>query len=665
MALILQSLPMEMKKLSLLSLLLFAVLACTDSKNRGTVEDDHFGNLNREDQADDVIFEEPEPPPGEGITIPEPEVCDPVAITPYSLEEARAGEEYSTLISATGACNRFNCTLVSGPEWLEMDGCSLRGTPNTSESLGEHAIQVKVEDQNDPNSADVRDLTLTVYDEPEIVPYVSRSCGPTKVKGKKEKQKEIKQKNLEHFDITLGRAEFCLRIEGYADEYEVALDGNDHLSAERISDKLYRVTGLEEASKGKPLALTATAVDHVGHEAYKEFDLTLHANPCDTPLSVRVKDTWKEVHYRGELAENEVVLGSKYRVVFEVTGGEGPYQWDFSSVIPHQADPVCQDPENPQSFRGGLCGDHAIESNPNWIELDSEGGEENTAELSLETEFSFPGKDLPYDITFSQTIKDQLTVTVRSASCKAETGRTFEKTKEHTLTMVLPVESVSDIKVQQDFERDASGEEGDESGNIQDHNDMSRMGIILEDRGGNAAAVVEYKLAECDRDIRRCTDSKSATPADTLRIDSAAEINKLFLAFVDWSSNDSWCSWDCDDDQLDYYLESLTFTTKYRTVTWVDTENRIKNQVTPDPSGGWAGDIGDNWNCPYTNPTYNCLDAERGIVTPDGSEMCVTQSNSTYHFAGTVHSHCKYFYKTYSFDFPTWHPRLRPDYSED
>lgn len=307
------------------------------------------------------------------------------------------------------------------------------------------------------------------------------------------------------------------------------------------------------------------------------------------------------------------------------------------------------------------------EGEPNPVPNDPEG--DGSRYYPLVTEFDYDeDKDLPYDLTYQNTIYDRVKITVTSPACKADGGAS-EKTFTDSLKLTLPIESVSDIQVKQVFDRNLRedfSDGGSESGNIQDHNAVSRMGIVLEDRRQNAMAVVEYKLHDCNQDMKNCTDPKNATPATTLQTDSVDEIGKLFLTFVDWSFNDSWCSWDCDDDQLDYLLGSIRFTTKYRTAKWRDTDNRIGWQVTPDPGGGWIG-IGDNLPPVRDEDTYNCLAQGRGTVTAGGSEMCVAEwgsANERQYYFVSIADATHLYGKTYSFGFPTWLPLLRPDYSE-
>ena len=78
-----------------------------------------------------------------------------------SLSNATEDVEYEFVLSATDvdAGDVLTWTLVSGPDWIELNGSTLQGTP-TNEDVGAFWVQIEVDDGN--NGSDVHEFTIVV-----------------------------------------------------------------------------------------------------------------------------------------------------------------------------------------------------------------------------------------------------------------------------------------------------------------------------------------------------------------------------------------------------------------------------------------------------------------------------------------------------------------------
>lgn len=649
-----------MKKLCLLALLLLAVSACTKAKNQGSTEqDDLFGNLNREDQVDEegVVFEEPDPTGGEGSSIPaepEPEVCESLEITTDAYnEEATAGQEYPPLtIVAQGACNHYSCELVLGPEWLTATGCRLEGTPTTAESLGEPPVRVRVFDTQNPNNADdFLDFTIKVYDDPTIVPYLSRSCGPVKGdgkgKGKEKKKAEIKQKNAQNFEITRSRAELCLRIDGYANEYEVELRGDHGLTAEPITGKLYRVVDLASAPQDQVLELTATATNEFVYEDVSaEFNLTIRENPCAAALAITAKDANGQAIDDNPLATE---LGTRgYRINFEVANGEEPYEWTYQSEI--KTNPAGH--ECPQggfgSMRSGACGSNVLTEN-RWKEEVAVNG------YQLSGDLVFRDVDLPYDSTYTNEIIEEITVTVTAPKCQRETGLAPQG-KTVRLQYVSPVENLGHVRCQIDFEG-----LGDSNSSGDLHSNMS----IVFMKGDTALGTITYDIPACRENETGCKDWRTVTITNdpdgnryTGLLEEVDSVSLLFHDKVDW---DDFPLNGTDHDDLDFDFIVLDCKTPFRNLFHYDGSDGQLNDNVMGFSRDWgfgtvvgaiAGLIVGG----------NPLSVLSGVILGNLIDSAFDRP------VGIVGD--SWWSRSHALNLPNYHnsvwaPRLRPDYSTD
>lgn len=645
----------------LLPILFLLLVACSTKSGQRAAGDNLFGNVQESAQVtEEITFVEPDGEDGDATTVDgegggvdETLPCDQISILSLELPEAMAGEEYRFPISIQSNCQQVGCSLVAAPEgteWVELNGCELNGIPASDEALAGGDVRVRVFGHDHETTFEERTFTLIVRDEPSIILFpASLDLGEKMKKGIG--GANGKEENV--YSITLGRHALYARIQGYADSYEVNRPSNRILSIEELGPKLYRILPEENvlaANQDERLFsdINLTAVDEFGNSAQRTFDLHIFRNPCDQDLTITQLDTWREIDY-ADLEEDQVVLGSKYRLVLQVTGGEGPYEWDTpKSAIVSSVEESCilpsDIPYSDDEFSFG-CSDNVLVTNPNWHEITPEDeawdligpdlDEEALTQKSffqLETDFSFPGKDLPFNAARDNDIFDQLSGTVRSETCTEERGEPFEATYTESHQLIPPAENIAGVTCTQEMRE------------VGDTGDDSRMWIIFK-HGETAVASIEYNINECkgEENEHNCEDPKTTTILES-QFSNLDQIDGVEIVFADETDFDDFCIWDCDHDQAEYNLDSITCKSNFQILYWSDEQDGavdINDQVVPSENGWTISDIPVVGRIPYVR--------NFGATAAQG----VGLEARSYHLELNRHS-----------SGGIWFPRVRPEYPD-
>lgn len=663
----------------LLPILFLLLVACSTKSGQRAAGDDLFGNVQESTQVtEEITFVEPDGDDGDATTVDgeggdaaETLPCDQISILSQELPEAMAGEEYRFPFSIQNNCQQVECSLETdaGSEWVGLNGCELNGIPASHEALGQHELRLRVFGHDHETTFEERAFTLIVRDEPSIALFTAH---PKIAEAMKKEIGGANSKEENVYSITLDRHALYARVQGYADSYTILPLNSKLLTLEDLGNKLYRVLPVENilAPNQDELLisdLNISAEDEFGNSVEKTFDLHIFRNPCDHPLTITPLGTWTDTDY-ADLEEDQVVLGSKYQVLFQVTGGEAtdqrPYVWEVVNRT------IASSEEGDDSTQHDGWWSITSGSDTDEINDDTAGNDTGKRYYQLETIFRYDSVEfLPYPSITEQIGEervqhradyfwDQVEVRVSSPICEEERGPSFlPETREHQLRVELPPETVADIQCSQDVTL------------AYDTNRNSMMGIVFETQD-HAVGFIEYNVYDCrgDGDISLCRNPKQASLADPFPGGvsiSPADITTIVLAFTDYSERDNWCI-DCDHDQLDYHLESISCETNYRQFSFIDMDNQIHCQVTPtEPDTGWH--CGWGADCAYGDPSGrmydnpNCLGSaiNNSPYLNESHRVCLVGGNE-YHFVNTGSQ-----YFTRNFEFPIrWQPRLRPDYSD-
>ncbi len=478
------------KYFSLLVVFLF-LAGCTVSKKQA-VNSDAFpgaheaqvtgeGELEEEDAGSDTVVEEE--PTDEETEDAEEETCDPIEFLTLDIPEELAGEEeIESQIRTGGACGFVTCVLVDAPEWLSIDNCQLHGLANTAESLGEHTFTIHAQNMRNESEFVEQPFNLTVRDEPKINLFVVPANTP------QDQLTNVYEEGRTDFDATLGWNTFYARVEGYAESYTVPpFEGDRLILTPVVEGKLYTITLAEGVMGPQETELSLSdirifAEDVHGNSVERTFNIRFFRDPCDQPLKIVPVAILKDDQLPGHLdpertasqeirADNstDVILGTKYKIVFQAAGGLGPYEWSFNSSV--DGGEECPFDAN---MRGGLdyvnalpplCEEDVLTTNWHWAVIpptDSrwdavgpdlmEEGKENKTYFQLETTFSFDGKALPYNFSHSNSIYDRLQIQVTSSACREHLGKTYQGAT-YTLNhlFITPKEELNDIECSQEI----------------------------------------------------------------------------------------------------------------------------------------------------------------------------------------------------------------------
>lgn len=631
-----------LKKL-LVILLLLGLSACMTSKKPSATE--NHNNLPNEGDTteEEIVFEEPIPETGNETTEEdEPEEnCEAVEIIPSELPEALAGEEYDTFVATRGACGFVTCVLTDGPSFLTFNGCQLQGLPDTAESLGEHEITLRAQNMRNESEFVERTLTLTVRDEPKINLFVSSSNLDAL-------KQNVIQKDFPSFDVTLGWNTLYARIEGYADSYTVSFLEEERVALTSIEGNLYSITLAEgvmnpQGTRADIDNIRISVEDGDGNRVERTFDVHFVRDPCEEHLNIVPVAVLKEDGLPGHLTDLErvagreiqdgntdVILGTKYRILFQVAGGLGPYEWSepVSEVWPRITSDI-PIPSDYQVLRTNENWEKVSPGDPDWSQVISDRradqitGEdlENKTYFQLKTEFVFRDKEIPWyfgliDYMPPNDVYDQLKLEVTDTSCHSPNGeakKTSYTLKHH---FKLRWEGVEEIQCEQEVT------------DVWDTDSDSRAWVnFRKDYYGPYIGKAEYKIDEC---VDETMEYKCEEPHAVRAVDgpssslSVEEINKVEMEFYDESVKDRYCD-DCDHDQADYDLIYLRCETPFRQFTYWDSEhgNQMDDDVTP------ASD--DN------------------SVVPVASGPDMTR---------------RIYELQFSLDHSVWKPRIRPDFGE-